>query len=127
MDMADPLIATEASSAMFDSSMLLNIGDKIAAIAMIFGGVVPYIPQYRIIYRSRNSQGFSTFVCLALLLANILRLLFWLGHPFEMVLVYQSIIMIICMLFMLEMCIRLRVETGYTNGSAHVKKFSGKL
>lgn len=109
------------ASSILSSSMLMEIGDKIAALAMIFGGVVPYLPQYRMIYRSKNSSGFSTFVCLALLLANILRLLFWLGHKFEMVLVYQSIVMIVCMLVMLELCVRLR-DTGYPNV---VKKFSG--
>ena len=33
----------------------------IAAGAMIFGGVVPYIPQYRDIARSQNTDGFSLF------------------------------------------------------------------
>ena len=45
--------------------------------SMIFGGVVPYVPQYRTIRRSRDAEGFSTFVCLVLLLSNILRILFW--------------------------------------------------
>lgn len=45
--------------------------------AMIFGGVVPYVPQYRTIRRSRDADGFSTFVCLVLLISNILRILFW--------------------------------------------------
>ena len=45
--------------------------------SMIFGGVVPYIPQYRTIRRTRDAEGFSTFVCLVLLVANILRILFW--------------------------------------------------
>ena len=38
----------------------------IAAGAMIFGGVVPYIPQYRDIARSQNTDGFSEwgyFMC----------------------------------------------------------------
>ena len=48
----------------------------IAAGAMIFGGVVPYIPQYRDILRTQNAEGFSTYVCLVLLVANILRILF---------------------------------------------------
>ena len=123
MDMVEPQLADAGSTALLSSATLLDIGDKIAALAMIFGGVAPYIPQYRMIYRSRNSSGFSTFVCLALLIANILRLLFWLGHPFEMVLVYQSIVMIVCMILMLELCIRLK-ETGYSNASG--KKFSGR-
>lgn len=48
----------------------------VAAGAMVFGGVVPYIPQYRDIRRSQNAEGFSTYVCLVLLVANILRILF---------------------------------------------------
>jgi hypothetical protein len=45
--------------------------------AMVFGGVVPYIPQYRAIRKTKDSEGFSTFVCLVLLISNILRILFW--------------------------------------------------
>lgn len=45
--------------------------------SMVFGGVVPYIPQYRTISRTRDADGFSTFVCLVLLIANMLRILFW--------------------------------------------------
>lgn len=48
----------------------------IASFAIIFGGVVPYIPQYRDIRRTQNAEGFSTYVCLVLLVANILRILF---------------------------------------------------
>ena len=45
--------------------------------AMIFGGVVPYIPQYRKIRKTRDCEGFSVYVCLVLLVANILRIFFW--------------------------------------------------
>ena len=45
--------------------------------SMVFGGVVPYIPQYRTINRTKDAEGFSTFVCFVLLMANILRIFFW--------------------------------------------------
>lgn len=45
--------------------------------SMIFGGVVPFIPQYRKIRRTRDAEGFSTYVCFVLLVANVLRILFW--------------------------------------------------
>lgn len=48
-----------------------------SAAAMMFGGVVPYIPQYKQIKDTENADGFSLFVCLALLIANTLRILFW--------------------------------------------------
>ena len=67
---------------------------------------MPYIPQYLMIKRSQNSEGFSNYVCLTLLIANILRIEFWFGKHFETPLLLQSIIMIICMLTMLELCIR---------------------
>ncbi len=43
---------------------------------------------------------------MTLLIANILRIEFWFGKHFETPLLVQSIVMIICMLVMLELCIR---------------------
>lgn len=57
--------------------------------AMIFGGVVPYIPQYRDIARTQNTDGFSPMVCFVLLIANTLRILFWFGRHFEIPLLTQ--------------------------------------
>ena len=55
-------------------SNFVNFG---ASCMIIFGGIAPYVPQYREIKRTENADGFSMHVCLALLLANILRILFW--------------------------------------------------
>lgn len=49
----------------------------ISSLAMIVGCVLPYVPQYLTIHKNQNSRGFSKFVCLTLLLANILRVAFW--------------------------------------------------
>lgn len=57
--------------------LIVTIVSSISSAAMIFGGVVPYIPQYWDIRSSRNADGFSIHVCLALLVANILRIFFW--------------------------------------------------
>lgn len=83
----------------------------VAAGAMVFGGVVPYIPQYRDIRRTQNAEGFSTYVCLVLLVANILRILFRFGRYFETPLLWQSIIMIVTMLTMLNLCTSVRTAT----------------
>uniref|UniRef100_A0A8C1YKW9 Solute carrier family 66 member 2 n=1 Tax=Cyprinus carpio TaxID=7962 RepID=A0A8C1YKW9_CYPCA len=83
----------------------------IASLAIIFGGVVPYIPQYRDIRRTQNAEGFSTYVCLVLLVANILRILFRFGRFFETPLLWQSVIMIITMLIMLNLCTSVRMAT----------------
>lgn len=49
----------------------------LASCVMVFGGAVPYIPQYQEIQKTSNTEGFSTRVCLVLLIANILRIFFW--------------------------------------------------
>ncbi|XP_051879663.1 solute carrier family 66 member 2 isoform X1 [Pristis pectinata] len=85
-----------------------------AAVAMVFGGVLPYIPQYRDIKRTQNAEGFSIYVCLVLLVANILRILFWFGRYFEPPLLLQSIIMIITMLVMLKLCTAVRMTNELT-------------
>ena len=58
-------------------AVLLELGTWIGVGSMVLGGVVPYIPQYRTIRKTRDAEGFSTFVCLVLLAANILRIQFW--------------------------------------------------
>lgn len=64
------------------------------------------------IQRSQSAEGFSNYVCLTLLIANILRIEFWFGKHFETPLLLQSIIMIICMLTMLELCIRVQSRSN---------------
>lgn len=54
-----------------------NVLGHLAATSMIVGGVLPYVPQYRQIARTQDSEGFSLLVCLALLVANTLRIFFW--------------------------------------------------
>ncbi|XP_058804916.1 solute carrier family 66 member 2 isoform X2 [Phymastichus coffea] len=86
----------------------LTIGHVVgwaASGAMIIGGIVPFIPQYKEIKEKQDTEGFSLYVCLTLLIANILRILFWFGRRFELPLLIQSILMIAMMFFMIKVCI----------------------
>lgn len=49
----------------------------VSSCLMVVGGIIPYIPQYQEIKKTSNTEGFSTWVCLVLLVANILRIFFW--------------------------------------------------
>ncbi|XP_044266705.1 solute carrier family 66 member 2 isoform X3 [Tribolium madens] len=80
----------------------------VSAGAMIVGGVIPYIPQYRQIRKTQDAEGFSLLVCLALLVANTLRIMFWFGKHFEYPLLIQSIIMNVTMFVMIHLCVRVR-------------------
>jgi len=92
-------------------SFLTVILRVLAQLLMIFGGIIPYIPQYLIIKRTQNAEGFSNYVCLTLLIANIIRIEFWFGKHFETPLLLQSIVMIICMLIMLQIWTRVHAKT----------------
>lgn len=58
---------------------LLDMSKGLLPFFIIFGGAIPYIPQYLEIKRLKNSDGFSPYVCLNLTIANILRIGFWLA------------------------------------------------
>lgn len=55
-----------------------------------------------------NQSNDNPKVCLTLLIANILRIMFWFGHHFELPLLIQSFVMIAGMMAMMEICIRVR-------------------
>uniref|UniRef100_A0A6G1SGP9 Solute carrier family 66 member 2 n=1 Tax=Aceria tosichella TaxID=561515 RepID=A0A6G1SGP9_9ACAR len=84
----------------------------LCSLAMIIGCVLPYVPQYITIYRERSCTGFSTYVCLTLLIANILRIAFWFGHKFELPLLIQSVIMILAQILLLELCVRVKRQNA---------------
>uniref|UniRef100_A0A183TPF8 PQ-loop repeat-containing protein 1 n=1 Tax=Schistocephalus solidus TaxID=70667 RepID=A0A183TPF8_SCHSO len=87
---------------------LVDLTKSILPLFIVFGGALPYIPQYIEIKTLENSDGFSSFVCLTLLVANILRIAFWFGHPFPTPLLIQASVMICTMLAMTLVCVRFR-------------------
>lgn len=58
-------------------AMFIQLVSWISSAAMVIGGVVPYVPQYWDIWQTRDAEGFSMHVCLALVVANTLRIFFW--------------------------------------------------
>ncbi|KAJ3596579.1 hypothetical protein NHX12_002984 [Muraenolepis orangiensis] len=80
------------------------VASTAASCVMVLGGALPYLPQYQDIQRTGDTSGFSTRVCLVLLLANILRIFFWLGKQFELPLLLQSVVMVCTMFCMLRLC-----------------------
>eukprot|EP00127_Corallochytrium_limacisporum_P004820 Clim_evm3s183 gene=Clim_evmTU3s183 len=76
-----------------------------ADLGMIFGGAVAFYPQYSRISKRQDTDGFNLNVCLILLLAHVLRIFFWLGSPFAMPLLWQSIVMVIMVFALLHLCV----------------------
>jgi solute carrier family 66, member 2 len=69
---------------------------------MIFSPVIGYVDQYKKIKETKNSESFSKLVSLILFLSNVLRIFFWYGKRFDIVMLYQSLVMIICQFFMIK-------------------------
>ena len=53
------------------------INNDIMIIGMILGPCLGYIIQCFKIMKERNADGFSPFICLILLVANIFRVFWW--------------------------------------------------
>ncbi|KAH8298171.1 hypothetical protein KR018_010384 [Drosophila ironensis] len=79
-----------------------------AASAMVIGGVIPYVPQYIEIKKTQDAEGFSLYVCLALLIANSLRILFWFSSRYELPLLVQSVVMNVTMFLMIHLCVKVK-------------------
>ncbi|XP_063700553.1 solute carrier family 66 member 2 isoform X1 [Culicoides brevitarsis] len=94
-----------------------------AASAMVLGGVLPYVPQYRQIKQTQDADGFSLYVCLSLLMANTLRIFFWFSKRYELPLVVQSIVMNITMFLMIHLCVRVKRSNAILEAKERV--FSG--
>jgi len=78
-------------------SFLISTFHAVVDTLFVFGQVVGYIPQYYKI-RQGKGEGFSTYVCLVLLVANLLRLFFWCVLYVCIVCVYVCVCVCLCCL-----------------------------
>lgn len=75
-------------------------------ILMIFSPSIGYIAQAIKFKQTKSSEGFSKYMCLILLFANLLRIFFWIGKQFTIVLLYQSIIVIISQFYLIHQSLK---------------------
>nr|XP_032813327.1 solute carrier family 66 member 2-like [Petromyzon marinus] len=84
----------------------MTVWEYAASAAMVLGGAVPYLPQFLAIRRSGRTENFSLHVCLVVLTASVLRVVFWVWKRFELPLLLQSVVMIAVMMAMLHVSTR---------------------
>lgn len=73
---------------------------------MIFAPSTGYIIQGLTFKQTSSSEGFSLYMCLILLFANILRIFFWFGKQFTVVLLFQSCIVILSQFYLIHMFLK---------------------
>ena len=85
-----------------DKSSSPSIIKLSADFLMIFLPSFGYFFQAIKFQKTKSSKGFSKSLCLLLLLANILRIYFWVGKKFAKSLLYQSIVVIISQIYLMH-------------------------
>ena len=109
--------ATAAAAAAAAEGM--SFGGFVSAVAMIIAPPLPFLAQYRQMQTTRSSKGFSRAGPLLLLASNALRLAFWFGKRYSLVLVIQSLVLIAVQLALLHLSV-------VVNSESHEKKRSSK-
>ena len=69
---------------------------------MIFVPSIGYFFQALKFKQTKSTKGFAKFLCFLLLLANILRIFFWLGKKFPLPLLYQAIVVVISQIYLIH-------------------------
>lgn len=84
---------------------------------LISSPLTSYVDTILSIHRHQTAAGFSIDLCGINLVANMLRIAFWVGKRYEWSLLAQSIVMVATQMFLLHAClkyrsIKLRTETS---------------
>lgn len=72
---------------------------------MVFSPNIGFVAQILKFRSVKSSEGFSKFLSFILLIANILRIFFWVGKRFALPLLFQSILMVVMQLILLRECL----------------------
>ncbi|CAG0914988.1 unnamed protein product [Notodromas monacha] len=115
----------ELDSIMSVYASVLPMMTVILQLFMIFGAATVFLPQYFAIRKTKNADGFSIYVCLALIVAGILRITFWFGHPYEVPLLLQSVVMVLMMLAIVHLCVEVRSKQDIVRDK--LRTFTGNI
>ena len=69
---------------------------------MIFVPSIGYFFQALKFKQTKSTKGFAKFLCLLLLLANILRIFFWFGKKLTLTLLYQAVVVKISQIYLIH-------------------------
>ena len=83
---------------------IVELLNNFFTVITVFGPIINYLPQYRLMTKNNSLGSFSTLTCYILLIANLLRVIFWFGKAYLLSLLLQSIIMIIVQMVLLRKC-----------------------
>ena len=75
-------------------------------IFIVVGPSIGYFLQSLRFKKTKSSKGFSKSICLIIYFSQILRVFFWIGKPFKITLLYQSILIILFQIYLIHLWIK---------------------
>ena len=84
-------------------------------ILMVFLPSIGYIFQAMKFKQTKSSKGFAKFLCLLLLLSNILRIFFWMGKRFRLALLIQAVVVIISQIYLIHVYLEFQEDQPFYN------------
>ncbi|WWC64022.1 uncharacterized protein I303_106628 [Kwoniella dejecticola CBS 10117] len=102
----------------------MTILSTLAGIGMAVGPPLIYADQAYSIVKKKDSSGFSHDVCGVLLIANTIRVFFWLGNRFETPLLIQSLLLILSQLVLLAICLHYKPSSPNLEDSSNYAPLS---
>ena len=89
-----------------------------ADVFIVFLPSIGYIFQAIKFKQTKSSKGFAKFLCLLILIANILRIFFWIGKRFSLPLLLQAIIVVISQIYLIHVYIEYQEDQPITSGKS---------
>ena len=75
-------------------------------ILMVIGPSIGYFLQSLKFKKTKSSKGFSKSLCLIIYISHILRVFFWIGKPFKITLLYQSLLIIVFQIYLIHLWVK---------------------
>lgn len=75
-------------------------------IFIVVGPSLGYFMQTLKFKKTKSSKGFSKSICLIIYTSQILRVFFWIGKPFKITLLYQSILIIVFQIYLIHLWVK---------------------
>lgn len=102
-------IQNQTNKLVFKKELSFTLKDLVILIIdifMVIGPSLGYFLQCLKFKKTKSSKGFSKSICLIIYTSQILRVFFWIGKPFKITLLYQSILVITFQIYLIHLWIK---------------------
>ena len=98
-----------------------HITKLLADILMVFVPSIGYFFQAMKFKQTKSTKGFAKFLCLLLLIANILRIFFWFGKRFTLTLLFQAIVVVISQIYLMHVYLEYQEDLPIKNDKSIIE------